>query len=59
MNIEKSLDLLVVLVFSMIPQIGVIGLKAKKLLISFCIGEVYHSQNTILNLFNQKTKLIC
>ena len=39
MSIENGFDHLVTVVFSIIPQLGVIGTKSQDLVISFFLGE--------------------
>ena len=40
MHIENAFDLHVTILFSIIPQLGVIGSKSQDFLISFCLGKV-------------------
>ena len=40
MNNDNGFDLLIAVLFAMIPQLGVLGPKAQDLVVSFFLGEV-------------------
>ena len=40
MHYENGFELLIAVVFAMIPQLGVLGHKAQDIVIPFCLGEV-------------------